>query len=164
MRMAVFLAAASVATLTGCGGTSRDSGGLTAGERDDAQRAMNALQGSNIPLQLVGMTTVAGIAPAACRVHLVSTKPNTYKVYVFWVPFEATRPYTWLEMRITSDSSRDTFHLETAPPVVRKDAGRGARARADRHVLMAHAGDSFTKPGAPCQVLMNGYLKLLPNP
>ena len=157
-------ASAAAAALTGCGGSARDSGGLTAAERDDAQRAMNALQSSNISIQLVGLTTVAGLAPAACRVHLVSRKPNMFKVYVFWVPFQPSRPYSWLEMKITKDPTRDTFRLGTAQPIVGDGAGRRERARADRRVLAAHAGDSFGKPGAGCQVLMNGYLKLVPNP
>jgi hypothetical protein len=165
MRVPVLLAASAAAvTLTGCGGAARDSGGLTAAERDDAQRAMNALQDSNIPIQLVGMTTVAGLAPEACRVHLVSRRPNTFRVYVFWVPYAPTRPYTWLDMRITKDPGNDTFHLGTAQPVIGEKAGRGERARADTRVLTAHAGTSFADPGADCQVLMNGYLRLVPNP
>jgi hypothetical protein len=150
--------------VSGCGGSGRDSGGLTAGERNDAQAAMNALQNSNIPLQLVGLTTVAGLAPAACRVHLSSHDPNTFKVYVFWVPTERTRPYSWLEMTITKDAGRDAFHLGTALPVSPSTTGKRAQARIDRSVISAHAGDTFTKPGADCQVLMNGNLRLVPNP
>jgi len=149
--------------LTSCGGNAADSGGLTAGERRDAQLAMNALQRSNIPLQLVGLTTVAGLAPAACRVHLVSRRPNVFKVYVFWVPFERTRPYSWLEMTITKDPTRDAFHLGTARPGA-KGAGLRARTRIDNRVIQDHAGGAFATPGARCQVLRNGYLKLLANP
>jgi hypothetical protein len=158
------LAAFGSAALSGCGGGGRDSGGLTAAERNDAQAAMNALQNSNIPLQLVGLTTVAGLAPAACRVHLSSRDPNTFKVYVFWVPFQRTRPYSWLEMTITKDPGRDAFHLGTALPVNPSTAGKRAQARIDRSVISAHAGDTFRKPGADCQVLMNGNLRLVPNP
>jgi hypothetical protein len=28
---------------------------------------------------------------------------------------------------------------------------------------MAHGGNVFSKPGAKCQVLQNGYLRLVPN-
>jgi hypothetical protein len=155
---------AAAAVLAGCGGSSRDAGGLTAGERKDAQLAMNALQQSNIPVQLVGLSTVAGLAPAACRVHLVSRHPSTFRVYVFWVPFDRRRPYSWLDLTITPDRALDAFHLGTARPVDAAASSRAARARIDRGVLLAHSASTFTKPGADCQVLMNGYLKLLPTP
>jgi hypothetical protein len=161
VALAVLVGAIAV---SGCGGSARDSGGLTAGERSDAQLAMNALQHSNIPIQLVGLTTVAGLAPAACRVHLVSRGPNVFKVYVFWVPFERTRPYSWLEMTITKDPTRDAFHLGTARPVSARVAGRRAREKIDSRVIQVHAGGAFASPGARCQVLRNGYLKLLANP
>jgi hypothetical protein len=125
---------------------------------------MNMLQNSNISIQLVGLTTVAGLPPAACRVHLVSRNPSVFKVFVFWVPYIRTRPYSWLDMTLTNDPGRDRFHLGTTRPVADPAAGRRARARADRRALTAHAGQSFAKPGADCQVLMNGYLRLVPNP
>ena len=157
------LALVGGAALSGCG-SGRDSGGLTAGERRDAQAAMNALEHSNIPLQLVGLTTVAGLAPAACRVHLSSRDPSTFKVYVFWVPIQRTRPYSWLEMTITKDPGRDAFHLGTALPISPSTVGKRAQEMIDRRVISAHGGDTFTKPGADCQVLMNGNLRLVPNP
>jgi hypothetical protein len=163
-RLAVaLLALVGGGAFSGCGGGGPDSGGLTAGERGDAQAAMDALQHSNIPLQLVGLTTVAGLAPAACRVHLVSRDPNTFKVYVFWVPIQRARPYSWLAMTIAKDPARDAFHLGTARLTAPKAVG-GRRKRVDRRAISAHAGDTFAKPGAACQVLMNGYLRLLPNP
>ena len=38
------------------------------------------------------------------------------------------------------------------------------QAKKNREVLMAHAGNAFEKPGARCQVLTNGDLRLVPNP
>lgn len=168
--------------LTGCGG-GVDSGGLSAKDRSAAQAAMNALQGSNITTQLVSLSTTAGRVPAACRVHLQSTSPRTFKVYVFWVPFIGPQGYTWLQMTLGENVAEDKFHLGTAeavlPSGIQLPDGRivapsesnydplsmgGKRQVArNRQMLKAHAGDVFSKPGANCQVLMNGYLRLLPN-
>lgn len=174
-----------VASLAGCGSGGVDSGGLSAGDRKAAQAALDALQNSNISLQLINLSATALTAPTTCRVHLESRKQSTFKVYVFWVPYIGSQTYTWLNMTITKDASRDKFHLGTAPPVLPgglltpggKSVARGSadydtplslygpqQARRNRQVLMAHAGNVFAKPGAKCQVLKNGYLRLMPNP
>jgi len=173
---------AGATLLAGCGGGGVDSGGLSLTDRNAAQEAMNALQASNIATQLVSMSTTAGLPPAACRVHLESRHPATFKVYVFWVPFVGPSSYTWLDMTITKNSAGDKFHLgsqaatlpsgftlrgKTAIPIASNydplSMGGVRQERKNRAVLMAHAGDAFAKPGANCQVLMNGYLRLLPN-
>jgi hypothetical protein len=74
-----------------------DSGGFSAADRNAAQTAMNSLQTSNIPTQLINLSATAGLAPAACQVHLVSTKPHTFKVYVFWIPYVGPQSYSWLD-------------------------------------------------------------------
>jgi len=160
-RALVTLAAAPV-FLVACG-ASVDSGGMTAGDRRAAQLAMNAIQRSNISIQLVGLTTVAGRAPAACRVHVISRKAQRFRVYVFWVPYDAARPYTWFSMTIGQDPEQDTFHLGTAPAQPPSGRHASSRAEIDNRVMLAHAGSAFTKPGANCQVLMNGYLRLVAN-
>ncbi len=65
-----------------CGGARVDSGGLSSGDRGAAQAALDALHGSNIPLQLVAISQSVQEAPAACRVHLVSEQPRTFHVYL----------------------------------------------------------------------------------
>jgi hypothetical protein len=93
------------------------SGALTAGERADAQRALDGLQDSNISLQLATITTKwAQNAPATCRVGLVSRNPNKFKVYVFWVPWLAAEPYIWLNMNLADDPR--AFTLGTTQPVL----------------------------------------------
>lgn len=174
---------AGVAALAGCGGGAADSGGLTAGDRKDAQAALDALRNTNIPIQLVNITDTLQSVPAACRVRLVSKEPSTFKVYVFWTPWLGSEPYTWLDMTFTKDVSRGRFQLGTDKPVLpggRLDpTGRYVnprsvdmtilsrygpqQARKNREVLRAHAGNVFSKPGAMCQVLTNGDLRLLPN-
>jgi hypothetical protein len=185
LRLAL-LAIASAAILAGCGGGGADSGGLTPAERNAAQAAMDALQGSNIPTQILSLTSTAGQVPAACRVHLASNKPMAFKVYLFWIPYVGPSSYSWLDMTITKDASQDTFHFASDPSILPGGIGLGGNVapvagyqgydhpltyslgssykRITQGVLKAHAGNVFSKPGAPCQVLMNGLLRMLPNP
>jgi hypothetical protein len=175
--------AAGVLALAGCGSDAVDSGGLTPPERKSAQSAMDALQDSNISLQLVTITRWVQSAPAACRIRLVSGNPGTFKVYLFWIPWLAAAPYVWLNMNVTNDPRTSTFRLGTAQPVLPggrlnrdgRTINRGSvdttllsrygpqQARKSQEILVAHGGDVFAKPGARCQLLMNGSLRLLPN-
>jgi hypothetical protein len=175
--------AAGVLALAGCGSYSADSGGLTAGDRKSAQSVLDGLQNSNISLQLVTITRWVQSVPAACRVRLVSRDPSTYKVYVFWIPWLAAAPYVWLNMNVTDDPKTSTFRLGTAQPVLpggrlKRDGqsvNRGTvdttllsrygaeQARKSRQILVARGGNVFAKPGAKCQLLQNGSLRLLPS-
>jgi len=146
---------------------------------------MDELQQSNVARQLVSITETVQAVPAACRIHLVSTDPSTFRVYVFWVPWLASQAYTWLDMTITRDAaSKGRFLLGTAKPVLPGGKlapdGRSvnpwsldttlmtrygpALARKSHQMLVTHAGDAFAKPGARCQVLTDGSLRVVPNP
>jgi hypothetical protein len=179
----LIVTAASMLALAGCASDAVDAGGLTAPERKTAQSAVDGLQNSNISLQLVTITRWVQSPPAACRIRLVSRNPSTYKVYLFWIPWLAAAPYVWLNMNVTNDPRTSTFHLGTAQPVL--PGGRLNRdgrtinrasvdttllsrygplqARKSQEILVAHGGDVFAKPGARCQLLKNGSLRLLPN-
>jgi hypothetical protein len=182
-RLLVVAALGAVA-LAGCGSDSADSGGLTAQDRTAAQAALDELQGSNIPLQLVAISRWVQKVPAACRIRLVSQDPNTYKVYVFWIPYLAAEPYVWLNMKLTDDPRTSTFHLGTSEPVLLPGGRLSSNGRAvnprsvdttvlsrygpqqakkTRRTLVAHGGDVFANPGATCQVLTNGSLRLRQN-
>ena len=160
------------------------SGGLTAAERADAQRALDGLQDSNISLQLTTITTRwAQSVPATCRVGLVSRNPSRFKAYVFWVPWLAAEPYIWLNMNLADDPHASTFTLGTTQPVL--PGGRLARngrsvnrlsvdttllsrygpeqAKKGRAIMVAHGRDVLKRPGATCEVLKNGSLELLPS-
>jgi hypothetical protein len=173
-----------VLALAGCASDGVDSGGLTAHDRTATQSAMDELQNSNISLQLVTITRWVQNVPAACRIHLVSRNPNTYKVYVFWIPYLAAEPYVWLKMKVTNNPRTSTFHLGTSEPVLLPGGRLSAngrtvnprsvdttllsrygsqQARKSHKTLVAHGGDVFAKPGAMCQLLTNGSLRLLPN-
>jgi hypothetical protein len=156
-------------------------GGLTAQERRDAQGAMDGLQDSNISLQLVTITTrwVQSV-PTTCRIRLVSRHPSAYKVYLFWVPWLAAEPYVWLNMYVTNDPTTSTFRLGATQPVLpggrlTKDGRKVNRLSVDttllsrygaeqakkgHQILLAHGGDVFAKPGATCEVLKNGAIRL----
>jgi hypothetical protein len=180
----LIVTAVGVLALAGCGSDGVDSGGLTAHDRSAAQSAMDELQHSNIPLQLVAITRWVQKVPAACRIHLVSRNPYTYKVYVFWIPYLAAEPYVWINMKVTNGPRTSTFHLGTSDPVLLPGGrlnsnGRSVnqrsvdttvlsrygsqQARKSHKTLVAHGGDVFAKPGAMCQLLTNGSLRLLPN-
>ncbi|MBV8480657.1 MAG: hypothetical protein JOY72_10180 [Actinobacteria bacterium] len=182
MRRALLIAAAAgVLLLAGCGGGGKDSGGLTAHDRNAAQTVMNRLQNSNISFQLVSISNWVQSTPAACRVHVVNA--SLLKVYVFWIPWLEAEPYVWLNMSVTNDPRTSSFHLGTSETVLPSgrvsrngrtvapgsidttllSLGGPAQAKKGREILKAHAGDVFTKPGASCQVLQNGALRLLPN-
>jgi hypothetical protein len=183
-RVLALAALAAACTLAGCGSGGVDSGGLTAGDRRTAQSALDALHGSNVALQLVTTTKIVESTPAACRVHLLSKSPATFRVYVFWIPWLGSEAYTWLDMKVMKDPKQDTFVMGTAKPVLPGGLltanGRSVdpysqdttilakygpqQAKKSQQVLMAHAGNTFQKPGARCQVLANGDLRLLPNP
>ena len=148
------------------------------------QAALDALHGSNVSLQVVTTTKIVESIPATCRVHLLSKNPATFRVYVFWIPWLGSEAYTWLDMKVTKDPAQDTFVMGTAKPVLPGGLltanGRSVdpfsqdttilsrygpqQAKKNRDVLMAHAGNAFQKPGARCQALSNGDLRLVPNP
>ena len=180
----LIVTALGVLALAGCGSDSADSGGLTAHDRAAAQGALDELQSSNIPRQLVAITRWVQKVPTACRIHLVPGKPDTYAVYVFWIPYLAAEPYVWLNMKVTNDPRTSTFHLGTSEPVLLPGGrlssnGRAVnprsvdttvlsrygpqQARKSQRTLRAHAGDVFANPGATCQLLTNGSLRLLPS-
>jgi hypothetical protein len=154
-----------------------------ASDRQEAQAALNALQPTNIPRQLVKLTRAARLPPAACRVHVRSRSPRLFDVYIFWTPYIGPAPYTWLTMSLGKDTSKDTFHLGAALPALPggmlapdgkslvpgsddydsplTEYGRQQETK-NRQVLLAHAGEAFRAPSARCEILVNGYLRLAP--
>jgi hypothetical protein len=180
----LLVAAACALAVAGCGSGGADSGGLSAHDRTVAQSAMDGLQTSSIPLQLIAVTRWVQKVPATCRIRLASRNPNTYDVYLFWIPYLAAEPYVWLNMKVTNDPDTSTFHLGTSDPVLLPGGrlstnGRSvnqrsvdttvlsrygaAQDRKNHRTLIAHGGGVFAQPGAGCQVLANGGLRLLPN-
>jgi hypothetical protein len=111
------------------------------------------LEQTSVPTTLVTLTNTAGAAPSICRVHLESTNPRRFKLFLFWVPSKLARgaTYSWFVASLGTDVVEDSFHTGYA--------NRGARKS---QVLRSHAGDVLSRPSERCEVLMNGYLRLLP--
>jgi hypothetical protein len=150
---------ATTMSLAGCGsGSQVDGSGFTASDRKLAQADLDSLRQTSIPTAFVSITATARTAPAVCRIHLNSTKPKTFKLFLFWVPFsnlavtkEAIKTtYTWFDATIGQDVRQDVFHIGHAKP----DAPKG-------RVLKSHAGTAFARPSKPCEVLDTGYLRLV---
>jgi hypothetical protein len=148
----IFVAIASSAVLAGCGESSQvDQGGFTANERKAAQRVLDSLRVTSIPTALVTLTHTAQSAPSVCRVHLESKNPRTFTLFVFWTPFNVEdAPYTWLAARLREHVLEDSIHV-----------GHSDANASKAEVLRSHAGNAFAKPVETCQVLMNGYLRLV---
>src|SRR5437868_2136550 len=94
---------AAAAALAGCGGAQVDPGGFTAGDRKHAQAVLDTLANTSIPTTLVSITNTGGIAPAECKIHLQSANPATFKLFLFWTPYDPQHTgntYTWLEATI----------------------------------------------------------------
>ncbi len=183
-RVFTLLALSGVCALAGCGNAPVDSGGLTRGDRHAAQEALDTLSGTNVALQIVTTTKIVESTPAACRVQLVSRNPVTVRVYVFWIPWLGSEAYTWLDLKVTKDPTQDSLHMGTAKPVLPGGLltanGRSVdpysqdttllsrygpqQEKRNQAELRAHAGNAFAKPGASCQALTNGSLRLVPNP
>jgi hypothetical protein len=88
-------------------------------------------------------------------------------------------------MTIMKDASQDKFHVGTSPSELAAGLGLGGnqapvpgfqdydtplkKSLGARYTsitqkeLKAHAGNAFSKPTGRCQVLMNGFLRLLPS-
>jgi hypothetical protein len=152
MRVAL-VGVASVLMLAGCGNSAQlDRGGFTASDRKVAQAVLAGLGETSIPTALLAFTTTAAAAPAVCRVHLESTNPRTFKLFLFWIPNNAKAmgtAYTWFEATLREGVLQDTFHV-----------GHSDGTAAKAQVLKSHSGDAFSKPVEECQVLMNGHLRL----
>jgi hypothetical protein len=145
---------ATTVVLAGCGSGSAqvDRGGFTASDRKVAQAVLDTLRQTNIPTTLAVLTTAAATAPAVCKMHLVSAKPRTFKLFIFWIPSSLSpgATYTWLEATIGQQVLQDTFHI-----------GHSDANAPKAQVLKSHSGDAFSKPVEECQLLINGYLRLL---
>jgi hypothetical protein len=159
MRIAVVSAVLLTAavTLAGCGNARPDQEGFTASDRKTAQAALNSLEKTSIPPTLIHVTQTAAVLPSVCQVHLETRNPTRFRLVATWVPpyvKQLAQTYTWLEVGFSKEGiAADSFHLGNIP-------GDVPKAQALR-ALKSHYKDVFVKPSAECQILMNGYLKLL---
>jgi hypothetical protein len=149
------IAVVGASALAGCGGSSVDRDGFTAGDRKLAQERLDELHQTSIPGALLEITSTVRRIPEVCRIHVASAnaKPKTFRLFLFWAPndpLDKSATYTWFEATLREASALDTFHI-----------GYAAQQLPKAQVLKAHAGGAFSKPTKKCQVLASGYLRLL---
>jgi hypothetical protein len=147
---ALFLSPILVAS--SCGGSTTDKGGFTSADRAAAQVVLDSLQQTSIPTTLVVFTNTAGTVPVACRIHLESKNPPRYTLFILWRPSMRAvgGTYTWFRATLGRDAAQDTFASGYVPRRVRQS-----------RVLSSQRRDAFARPNEPCEILMNGYLRLL---
>jgi hypothetical protein len=146
------LVLAGVALLAGCGGSSKvDRGGFTAGDRKAAEEVLGILAQTSVWDTAAQVTFTNGSPPAACTLHIVQTKPLTFRLFVSWIPQAGlNRRYAWLQAVV-------------GPEGLKQDYSFRLRYARTEKALKAHYGDAFTKPFERCLVLANGRFALLPS-
>ena len=155
VRSLALVAAAALAavSLTGCGGggSEVDSGGFTAADWKAAQDMLSTLARTSLWDTAAQVTYTNGAPTTACGIHIVKSKPRTFKVFMAWIPGGGgiNRRYAWLQAVV-------------GPELLKQDYSFRLRYTLTERALRSHYGDTFTKPYARCLVLENGRFALLP--
>jgi hypothetical protein len=156
------LSATGALALSACGGGGgggTDRNGFTSNDRAAAQAALNSLQPTAVPDTVVQLTATSGL-PAACKVHLVTSNPPRFTLWIDWTPINhqgamTTRAMSWVKAQIgLSGVNGDTLKSGFIQSI-------GDRQTA-YNKLRATAGNAFSNPSEDCQLLANGDLALLP--
>jgi hypothetical protein len=157
--IAVSLALVLGLVASGCGSQATDAGGFTGSLRHSAQAALNGLQYSAIPQVLVGIDQTAQVLNA-CTVHLVTTKPLVFRLFLDWNPAfsqkalataESDNPrlvrFTWFDAIIPAngDPKFNSGQILADVPIQKAT-----------HELESHFGPAFVDPFENCEVLRNG--------
>ena len=157
----LLLSCALGTALTGCGGSKTDSGGYTAQEFRNAQKALDALAQTSVYDTALEITQTAAEDPDACVVHLESRKPALFKVLMTWKPNPkhlggtvaqgaGGRTFSWIIATIGPDGIHGSYSLHEGNELSLK-------------ALEAHYGDAFSKPVERCLLLQNQAFGLLPS-
>jgi len=147
--------------LAGCGGgASVDKGGFSSSDRVTAQAALDALQKTSISGALLRLAHAADFPPTACFVHLTAQEPARFELFLYWQPYtsynryeNARSDYIFFDSSIGADLKSDVFHVafnQWQTPLI--DA-------LDQNLPKAVS----TKPFEKCELLENGYVRLLPS-
>jgi len=163
VRIWLLIAAAlACATLTaGCGSVRHDRGGFTPSQFTDAQKALAALAETSVYDSALDITQTAAEEPTACEVHIESTNPLMFKVFLTWIPNianlggtvlqqAAARTYSWLQAIIGPQGLAGNYSFHEGNELTL--AG-----------LQSHYGDAFAKPVERCLLLQNDAFGLLPS-
>ena len=162
MRVCLWaLAAAAAIVLAGCGGSGgADAGGFTSSLRQSAQQALNNLQYSSVPTTLAGVVNTPQFL-SACTVHVESTKPLVFRLFMEWSPKSTGKAlarsesvgeervrFSWLRVIMPAHSSNTTVNFGQIP--AKLPIGKATR------LLETDAGPAFQKPFESCELLPNG--------
>ena len=149
------LAALVASVLAGCGGGKVDSNGFTASQFNAAQQALNFLGTTSVYDDALKTSDTEAEVPTTCTVHLESTNPLTFRIFLTWIPnIENTgkgnlRAYSWVEAIL-------------GPKALKQDYQFHAGNETSQSALEAKYGDAFDKPVEKCLLLQNRQFGLLP--
>lgn len=146
---------ATVALLTGCGGSKVDSGGFTASQFKAAQQALAFLGQTSVYDDALKTSDTEAEVPTTCTVHLEQKNPLTFKVFLTWIPNIANtgkgnlRAYSWVEAVLGPDGLKQNYSFH-------------AGNETSEALLQSKYGDAFDKPVEKCLLLQNRQFGLLP--
>ena len=155
------LAAGLVLAVSACGSAPTDKGGFTASEFTDAQKALGALAQTSVYDVALDITETAAEDPTACVVHIETSDPLTFKVFMTWIPNiknlggtvaqgAAGRAFSWIRAVIGPDGLQGDYSLHEGNETTLK-------------ALEAQYGDAFNRPLEHCLLLQNQAFGLLPS-
>ena len=78
----------AVAALGGCGGGGVDGNGFTANDRRAARNALSILARTSVYDAAREISLTEAHVPDRCVVHIQTSKPLTFRVFMTWVPNE----------------------------------------------------------------------------
>ncbi len=158
--MVALVLAACATLLAGCGGASTDSTGFTGADRAGAVKALDALAQTSVYDAALDITQTAAEDPTACAVHIQSTNPLTFEVFMTWIPNvanlggtqiqqAASRLFSWIRATITPQGLQGPYSFHEGNELTLT-------------ALKAEYGQAFAKPAAKCLLLENDAFGLLP--
>ncbi len=155
MRL-VMVGVAAVALLAGCGGGKVDAGGFTSSQFTAAKNALGVLGPTAVYDNALKTSLTFASPPTNCVVHIESTKPLTFRLFMTWIPDQSKlgkgteRPYSWLSAVIGTNGLKGDYSFHSGNEV-------------SEAALKAQYGTVFDKPVEKCLVLENRRFGLLPS-
>lgn len=129
--------------LVGCG-TSKDKGGFSSKDRQNAVVAMRVFIGTGVQQAAEVYTGEIG-QPTTCRIRIESRDQQRYRLYIQWTPKKhSAYGYPWLEA------------VSTSGLIV--PASLHSATEANQSAANAHVGDALTLPSEPCHVGIDGTI------
>lgn len=157
-----------VIALTGCGSGSGgvDPGGMTGSLRASATTAFENLRYSAV-FDTIATLNTPGTALSACTLHVVSSKPLVFRLYMEWKP--KYLGYKRLPLGQTTNQT-DRVRYSWLAAIIPTTGNAGTRVdfgqipasvpiQAANRQLELRQGPAFVKPFEECQLLPTGTLR-----